>query len=100
MRPGKGPGERQAPGPGKIKAPARCLPGRLRCVPALQLIGPRVALRPFQGRVADGCAAWGGTVALHGGGSIAMANGDAWTDAFGVNGDGHSMPLSPTIKVR
>ena len=57
--PRQGPGERQAPGPGKIKAPARCLPGRLRCVPALQLIGPRVALGPIQGRVADGCAAWG-----------------------------------------
>ena len=57
--PRRGPGERQAPGPGKTKAPARCLPGELRCVPALQLIGPRVALGPLQGRVADGCAAWG-----------------------------------------
>ena len=62
--PRQGPGAtsfraRQAPEPGKVKTPARCLPGELRCVPALQLIGPRVALGPFQGRVADGCAAWG-----------------------------------------
>ena len=45
---------RQGQGPGKVLAG-----GSLHCVPALQLIGPRVALGPFQGHVADGCAAWG-----------------------------------------
>ena len=74
--------------------------GSLRCVPTLQLIDPRVALGPFQGRVADGCAAWGDTMARHGDEATALANGDAWTGAFGVDGDGHLMPLSPTIKVR
>ena len=33
--------------------------GSSHCVPALQLIRPRVALGPFQGHVAEGCAAWG-----------------------------------------
>ena len=56
---------RQGPGSGKLQSPASfrarqgACRGELRCVPALQLIGPRVALGPFQGRVADGCAAWG-----------------------------------------
>ena len=56
---------RQDPGSDKLPGPARSRPrqgvcrGSLRCVPALQLIGPRVALGPIQGRVAGGCAAWG-----------------------------------------
>src|SRR3954471_7003693 len=60
-----GPGERQASEPGKPPGPARSsprqgtCPGELCCVPALQLIEPRVALGPFQGRVAGGCAARG-----------------------------------------
>src|SRR6187399_1047440 len=59
MRPGRTRGAtsfraRQDRDPGKVLAG-----GSLRCVPTLQLIGPRVALGPFQGRVADGCAAWG-----------------------------------------
>ena len=58
-RPGKGSGSGKLPGPARSRSPARCLPGEVRCVPALQLIGPRVALGPLQGRVADGCAAWG-----------------------------------------
>ena len=45
---------RQDCDPGKVLAG-----GSSRCVPALQLIWPRVALGPFQGHVADGCAAWG-----------------------------------------
>ena len=55
----------QDPESDKLPGPARSLPrqgacrGNLRCVPALQLIGPRFALGPFQGRVADGYAAWG-----------------------------------------
>ena len=59
LRPGRTRGAtsfraRQDQDPGKVLAG-----GSLRCVPALQLIGPRVALGPFQGRVADDCAAWG-----------------------------------------
>ena len=45
---------RQDSDPGEVLAGAS-----LHCVPALQLIDPHVALAPFQGRVADGCAAWG-----------------------------------------
>ena len=29
-----------------------------------------------------------------------VANGDARADAFWGDGDGHSMPLSPTVRVR
>src|SRR3954463_14807903 len=56
---------RRGPGSDKLQSPARSRPrqgtcrGESCCVPALQLIGPRVALGLFQGCVADGCAAWG-----------------------------------------
>ena len=89
---------RQGSDRGKVLASAS-----FHCVPALQLTWPRVALGPFLGHVADGCAAWGYTVASHDDEASVVANGDARTDAFYTvwgDGDGHSMPLSPTVKVR
>ena len=38
-------------------------------------------------------------MALHGDEATAVANGDARAGAFGVDGDGHLMLLSPTVKV-
>src|SRR3954466_10437231 len=90
-----GPGERQAPEPGKFPGPARSRPrqgtcrGGLRCVPALQLIGPRVALGSIPGTRGGWLCSLGDTVALHRSEAIAVANGDAVADAFGVDGDGH-----------
>src|SRR3954468_979648 len=80
---------RRAPCPDKIKTPARHLPGELRCVPALQLTRPRVALGAIPGTRGGWLCSLGATVALLGGGAFAVANGDAVTDAFGVDGDGH-----------
>jgi len=90
-----GPGDRQASEPGELPAPTRSRPrqgtcrGELRCVPALQLTRPRVALGAIPGTRGGWLCSLGGTVALLGGEAIAVANGDAVTDAFGVDGDGH-----------
>src|SRR3954463_6127930 len=88
-----GPGDRQASEPGELPAPTRSRPRQGTCRESCAVC--RRSSSPdhvspwglFQGRVAGGCAAWGGTVALLGGGAIAVANGDAMTDAFGVDGD-------------
>ena len=84
-----GPGERQASGPGKITTPARCLPGR----PTLCTRAPahRPTRRPgaYPGTRGGWLCSLGYTVALHGDGSIAVADGDARAGAFGVDGDGH-----------
>src|SRR3954466_10660227 len=90
-----GPGDRQASEPGEPPAPTRSRPrqgicrGEWRCVPALQLTRPRVALGAIPGTRGGWLCSLGGTVALLGGEAIAVANGDAVTDAFGVDGDGH-----------
>src|SRR4051812_382956 len=93
--PRRGPGERQASEPGKFPGPARSRPrqgtcrGELCCVPALQLIEPRVALGAIPGTRGGWLCSLGDTLALHGGEAIAVANGDARAGAFGVDGDGH-----------
>ena len=48
----------------------------------------------------EGLCSLGHTVAIHGDEATAVLKGEAWTDTFGVDGDGHLMPLSPTVKVR
>ena len=95
-----GPGERQASGPGKITTPARCLPGKpTLCARAPAHLPTRRpgALPGARGRR---LCSLGHTVVSHGDEATAVANGEAWTDAFGGDGDGHLMPLSPTVKVR
>src|SRR3954469_16781627 len=93
--PRQGPGTDKASEPGELPAPTRSRPrqgtcrGELRCVPALQLTRPRVALGAIPGTRGGWLCSLGGTVALLGGEAIAVANGDAVTDAFGVDGDGH-----------
>src|SRR3954470_10690907 len=90
-----GPGERQASEPGKFPGPARSSPrqgacrGELCCVPALQLIEPRVALGAIPRTRGEWLCSLGDTEALHSGEAIAVANGDARAGAFGVDGDGH-----------
>ena len=95
-----GPGERQASGPGKITTPTRCLPGKpTLCARAPAHLPTR---RPgaLPGTRDRRLCSLGHTVASHGDEATAVANGEAWTDAFGSDGDGHLMPLSPTVKVR
>src|SRR3954464_5700927 len=94
MRPGGARGAtsfraRQVPGPGKIKTPARHLPGRaVLCARA-----PAHRTTRRAGAIPGTRGGWlrslGDTVALRGGGAIAVANGDAMAGAFGVDGDGH-----------
>ena len=85
---------RQDQGPGKVLAGKTTLCAR---APA-----HRPTRRPgaFPGTRGGWLCSLGDTVALHGDEATAVANGGAWTGTFGVDGDGHSMPLSPTVKVR
>ena len=93
LRPGRARGAtsfraRQAPGPGKVKAPARNLPGRVvlcACAPAHRTTRRTGAIPGTRG---GWLCSLGDTVALHDGEAIAVANGDARAGAFGVDGDG------------
>ena len=100
------PAPRQDPGSDKLPGPARSRPrqGACRGKPALCARAPahRPTRRPgaLPGTRGGRLCSLGHTVASHGDEATAVANGEAWTDAFGGDGDGHLMPLSPTVKVR
>ena len=94
LRPGKTRGAtsfraRQGPGPGKVKTPARCLPGKPTLCARAPAHLPTCRPGAFPGTRGGWLCSLGDTVALHGDEAIAVANGDAWTGAFGVDGDGH-----------
>src|SRR6187401_849544 len=97
---------RQDPGSDKLLGPARSRPRQGACRGKLMLYARAPAHLPTRrpGALPGTRGGWlcslGHTVAIHGDEATAVANGEAWTGAFGVDGDGHLMPLSPTVKVR
>ena len=98
------PDERQASGRDKTTTAARRLPRQsYHPVPALQHIHQRVALGPFQARVAGGCAASGARW------QAALTRLPSWQAVASLtvpflhylgDVDGHLMRLSPAVSVR
>ena len=97
-------GERQAAGLDKMTTPTRYSPGaRCHSVPTLQRTHPRVAMRLPQGARGGSLCSQGNVVASGDEEKAIVANGGAPNGHFLHylgNSDGHSMPLSPAVRVR
>ena len=97
---------RQGPRSDKLQGPARSRPRQGACRGELTLCARAPAHRPTRrpGVLPGTRGGWlcslGDTVASRGDEPVVVANGDARADTFWGDGDGHSMPLSPTVWVR
>ena len=94
MRPGKGPGSDELQSPASSRArqgqdPGKVLAGKVALCARAPAHRPTRRPGAYPGTRGGWLCSLGDTVALHGDGSVAVADGDAKAGAFGVDGDGH-----------